>query len=143
MIYKHSKEGFFNIVNSATYKNQDEIEARQYLSASVAAMYEGANHQFAKYYTIQEDEKVLVTIMLQRDGKLVYFVTTSFTSDYMYKVIRAVRELADTTVQGAGPITTTTADFYKEALQFNRIVGFKILEVHLGHTVWVYDNGWE
>ena len=138
MVRQYNKERFMNIVNQCKYKDKDEIEARQFLSANVEALYVSANHEFAKYYIVRFDNKIMATIMLERCGSLIYFVTKDFIPDYAFRLIKAVRRLADATVKRAGPITTTTADFYIEALRFNRLAGFELYKVKPRRTVWVY-----
>ena len=140
MISEHTEEDFTVIVNVSTYKNQDIVEAIKFGNTSVANTYENANHDFAKYYTISFDDMVMATIMLQRDGNLIYFVTTSFTASYQFKMIREVRKLADDTVEKVGVIATVTATFYKEALQFNRIVGFTLWKNLPERSVWIYEQ---
>jgi hypothetical protein len=140
IVNKLNKKDFLAIVDTLDYKDKDEAEAKEFGSDSVKDSNHRANHWFAKYYTIVHDNKVIATIILQRDGFLVYFVTKDFTPNLTRKLIRTVKQLADDTIASVENIFTKTALSYDEALRFNKLVGFRLYLVSNSWTIWIYDG---
>ncbi len=140
MTVVHSEDEFFAIAETLRYKDLDEAEARDFRCKNVLGCLKASNQEYAKYYTVQEYDKVLVAIILQRDGNLSYFVTKDFTSAYTLKVIAEVKKLADDTLLSAGAIFVKTAKFYKEAIRFVKIVGFLPYKIEYSSITWVYDG---
>ncbi len=140
MITSYDRREFIDIVTSLKFKSYDNREAREFGRLNVYDSFSTANHRYAKYWTVSFDGKVLAAIMLQRDGNLIYFVTTDFISSYSFQVISDVKTMLNRFVPIGGPVFVTTANWYKQAVRFVGIVGFKKLSFNSAATKWVYDG---
>jgi hypothetical protein len=123
-----SREDFYNAINSITYRNQDIAEAQQFGCSTIEDCYNKAKHRFASYYVIYEDTVPIVTVMLQRDGYIIFFISNNVQNSLA--LIRVLKELADMVVMCAGPIITKTAYWYEEAQRLNKIIGFKEYQLY-------------
>ena len=96
-----------------------------------------AKHKFAKYFIVVEDDTPIVTVMLQRDGHIIFFIS----KDVKNKValIRVLKKLSNKTVRRCGAIITKTANWYNEANKLNKIIGFKKYEIYDYYTFWVKE----
>lgn len=126
------------VVGSMTYLNQDEAEARDFGWQSVKNCYEKANHEFAKYFIVYEGYRPICTIMLQRDGNLIFFVSDTIGNHVGF--IKEIKNLAEEHTSRCGPIKTKTASWYKEALRINEIVGFQPHIIYEKYEIWVYGQ---
>jgi len=133
------KHEFLEIVNSVSYKDDDEKEAMEFSKSDVKYIYnKSMNHKYAKYYVVEHAGLVLSTIALQRDGYLIYFVTKDFTADLALSMVRCVKSLADTTVERVDVIFVKTAIWYDEAKRFVRLTGFSTMFISTNYIIWKY-----
>jgi hypothetical protein len=123
-----SREDFFSTIDVITYRNQDIQEAIEFGCTDILDCYMKAKHRFAKYYIVEEDGRPIVTVMLQRDGHIIFFISNVVNNNI--SLIRELRILADTTVANAGAIITKTALWYTEAQRLNRLIGFRDYQIY-------------
>ncbi len=123
-----SREEFFTAVNSITYRNQDIIEAIEFGCTDILDCYMRAKHRFAKYFIVEEDGTPIVTVMLQRDGHIIFFISNNVQNNIT--LIRVLKRLANRTVRRAGAIITKTALWYEEAQRLNRLIGFRDYQIY-------------
>jgi len=137
-----SREAFLLLITHLDFKDDDEKESREFTGGlGIVEMYKHrANHDYAKYYIVKDNEKILVTIMLQRDGSLIYFTTKDFTPNLTRGVIRSVRNLANKTVRKVDNIFVKTAPWYAEAIRFVKIIGFTQIRVNKYDIQWIYER---
>jgi len=136
-----NRNDFLYIVNSVTYKESDEEEAKEFGYMSVKQMYNVCMYYYSKFYVIYDNEDaVLCTIELKRDGHLIYFVTDALTPFKIPTLVRTVKHLADLTVEKVDNIFTTTMNSYTGAIRFNELVGFT-LKIDKGvFSIWAYEK---
>ena len=129
------RETFFDTIDAITYRNQDIAEALEFGCNSILNCYQKARHRFAKYFVVYEDSRPIVTVMLQRDGQIIFFI--SDTVNNSLALVRELRNLCSTTVAGAGAIMTKTASWYTEAKRLNELTGFRVYAVVDYYEYWV------
>ena len=122
------RDTFLDTVRSITYRNQDIREALEYNCESILDCYLKAKHRFAKYFIVKEDDRPIVTVMLQRDGHIIFFISDTVNNNI--SLIRELKTLANTTVNNAGAIITKTALWYEEAQRLNRLIGFRDYQIY-------------
>jgi len=119
---------FYSAINSITYRNQDIAEAIEFGCDNIVDCYNKAKHRFAKYYVVYEDGIAIATVMLQRDGYIIFFISNNVQNNV--SLIRTLKKLANRTVRRAGAIITKTALWYEEAQRLNRIIGFVDYQIY-------------
>jgi len=127
---------FIRYVDAISYRDDDEKEAREFGCVNVRHCYDKAKLEFARYFVVLEDDIPVATIVLQRDGQLVFFISKDVKRPVA--LVKALRRLAKKTVKCCGPITTKTANWYKEALRFNEVIGFKLYKIRDRSQIWVF-----
>jgi len=130
------KQLFFAAVNSIDYRDDDIKEANQFGCSSIEMCYKKANHAFAKYFIIEYKKEPVVTVMLQRDGHIIFFISKIKMPNI--KLIRTLRRLAKKESKCAGPIVTKTASWYIEALRVNKLVGFWPYKLYSTYGFYVF-----
>jgi hypothetical protein len=132
------RENFLSVVDSMTYRNQDIREAQQFGCSSVPACYKRIKDRFARYYIVYEDTKPIVTVMLKRDGNIVFFIASEVK--HHIGLIKCLKELATLTVKNAGAIMTKTAYWYEEAQRMNKLIGFKPYQKYDYYGLYVLEE---
>jgi hypothetical protein len=122
------KQTFFDRVDTIEYREQDIQEAREFGCKSIKACYTKAVHRFAKYFIVYDEYTPIVTVMLQRDGYIIFFISKNVNSPV--KLIKVLKRLANKVTKNAGAIITKTAKWYTEAQRLNRIIGFKDYQIY-------------
>ena len=130
------RKAFYLTVGSIKYRDQDQEEARYFGCLNVKDCYDKAKHEFARYFTLTDEGEPVVTVMLQRDGQIIFFISDRIK--HKVALVRALRRLAKKTVKCCGPITTKTANWYEEALKFNKLIGFKLYRINNRYQVWTF-----
>ena len=123
-----SREEFFSAINTIEYRSQDLKEAIDFGCESILDCYMKAKHRFAKYYLVEENGIPIVTVMLQRDGYIIFFISKNVNSPV--KLIKVLKRLANNVTKNVGAIITKTAKWYIEAQRLNRIIGFKDYQIY-------------
>jgi len=139
MFYKMvDKDKFYSTVNTIKYRTNDIREAYEFGASSIKVCYDKAKHKFARYCIVYEDDnRPIVTIMLQRDGNMVFFISKDVSSPIA--LIRLLNNLASDTAKNSGAIFTRTANWYKEALRLNKLTGFKLYQKYDGYNLYVRE----
>ena len=130
-------EAFMEVVEAMEYRFNDTREAKEFGCAGVPTCYLNANHRFAKYYVLYENDIPVVTIILQRDGMLVFFIAKKIEKHIT--LIRMLKAFARETVDKVGPIATKTALWYTEAQRLNVLIGFKDYELYDEYGIYVLE----
>ena len=133
-----NKKDFFDAVNSIHYRNQDIREAQQFGCKNVPDCYHKANKAFARYFLVLDDGTPVVTVMLQRDGHIVFFISKDISSPI--KLIRTLRRLARKQTSCVYPIITRTANWYDEAVRINKLIGFSLWKESEKSSLWIYPS---
>jgi len=134
-----SREDFYKAIDGIDYREQDIKEAFEFGCTSIKVCYDKANHSFARYYLICEDNGTpVVTIMLQRDGHLVFFISNIISSHI--SLVKALKRLADETILWVGPIFTKTAYWYTEAQRLNKLIGFRPYQKYNRYGIYVKSD---
>jgi len=133
-----TKKEFYEAIHSISYRNQDVKEAFDFGCTSIEDCYNKATHLFARYYLVKEDDKPIVTVMLQRDGHIIFFISSNVNNKLA--LIRNLKKLADDTIRDAGAIITKTAHWYTEALRLNKVIGFKVLSIRDIYSFYSYGE---
>ena len=133
-----TKEDFFNIIDSIEYREQDITEAKDFGCSSIRDVYLAAMHKFARYFVVYEDDIPVVTVMLQRDGHIVFFIS-KYVKHHI-AIIRFLRSFAMEVVECCGPIITKTANWYTEARRLNDLIGFKLYYLKDKFGIYVLEN---
>ncbi len=124
-----SREPFIDIVSWMDYRDDDIKEAIEFGCTGVPGCYNRADHLFAKYFVVYDDnDQPVATVQLQRNGNIIFFIRKNVTNHI--GLIRCLKELATSTVECCGAKTTKTAYWYDEAQRINKIIGFKALTLH-------------
>ena len=131
------RDTFLSTIKEISYRNQDITEAHQFGCNGIYGCYKKANHRFAKYYIIYEGDTPKCTVMLQRDGHIIFFISKDIENKV--GLIRELKRLADEVVSSAGAIITKTANWYNEANRLNRLIGFKKYHILDYFTLWVKE----
>ena len=128
---------FFDIIETIEYRDQDKKEAFDFGCTDIIDCYRKAKHRWAKYFIVEEDGRAIVTVMLQRDGNIIFFISR----DVRKKValIKQLRKLANKVTNKCGVIITKTANWYKEAQRLNEVIGFKEWRIYDYYTHWVKE----
>ena len=139
MFYKLvGKDEFYSAINIIKYRINDIREAHEFGAESIKVCYDRANHNFAKYYIVYEDNGVpIVTVMLQRDGNLVFFISGTVSSPIA--LIKLLKGLANNTVANIGAIFTKTINWYNEAIRLNGLIGFRLYQRYDSYDIYVKD----
>jgi len=133
-----SREAFLVVVDSITYREQDIKEARMFGCPDIKSCYLKADWLFTNYYVIYEDDVPIVTILLQRDGNIVFFISNTVKKHMT--LIKGLRKFAKETVDKVGPIITKTAYWYEEAQRINKLIGFKNLQKYNNYGLYYYEG---
>lgn len=136
-----TRDEFLFLVNSVKFKDTDEQEAIEFGYMSVKQMYNVCFFYYSKFYIIRDnDDHILCTIELKRDGHLIYFVTEDLTPFKIPTLVRTVKQLADETVAKVDNIFTTTMNSYSGAIRFNELVGFTLKIDKSRFSIWAYER---
>ena len=130
---------FMETVKLIDYRDGDIAEANEFGCISISKCYLKANHAFAKYYIVYEDDRPIVSVMLQRDGTIIFFIS-KHVKKYI-RLIRLLKRFARKTSRRYGPIVTKTASWYTEALRVNKLTGFKLWKMYNNYGLYV--NGYD
>ena len=133
-----SKDTFFDAVSAIKYRADDIKEAYQFGCDEISHCYTKADQQFARYFIVYESERPIATVMLERKGNIVFFISEEIKSHI--GLIRALKELSRKTVRNAGPIFTKTAYWYKEAQKMNKVIGFKPIILKDDYGIYILDE---
>ena len=95
-----------------------------------------ANKTFARYFLVLDNGKPIVTVMLQRDGHIIFFISKNVSSPI--RLIRVLKQLADKQTDCLYPIITRTANWYKEANRINKLIGFSLWKESEKSSLWIY-----
>ena len=128
---------FLDTVDQIEYRNQDITEAFQFGCDGIIGCYRKAKHRWARYFVVYEDERPIVTVMLQRDGHIIFFISKDVNNSIA--LIRELIRLATSVVNCCGAIITKTANWYEEAKRVNRLVGFREWQIYNNYTLWVKE----
>ena len=135
------KETFYTAVAMIKYREQDVQEAVDFGCRSIRDCYDKANHDFIRWFLVFEGTSPVCTVALQRDGHIIFFIADNIK--YKKRLVKVLRELAEMAVGCCGPIITKTIGWYKEALKFNRLIGFHPWKINDIYQLWVYgDPDW-
>jgi len=137
-IVEAKRSEFMDVVFSMKYRNQDIIEAKDFGCKEVPECYIKMKTEFAKYFIVYDGEKPIVTVALQRDGYIVFFIAKEV--EHPIKLVRTLRKLARRVTDKCGPIITKTAVWYKEAERLNKLVGFNEWKLFDSYSLWVYPK---
>jgi len=145
--YTEDSEYFLNIVKGLEYKENDIKEAQELLypklDVQVYDVLISAPNRWADHYLIKDDnndDKIVCTITLDRNNNLHYFVTKDLTTANALSFVKTIKTLADKVLECRKVLFVTTANWYEEAIKFNKLIGFKILKSSngKGFTTWYY-----
>jgi len=127
-----SKDVFYENIEAITYRNQDIKETFDFGCKGIKDCYDKATHKFARYFILEEDGRPIVTVMLQRNGHIIFFI--SDTVNNKLALIKELKKLANKVTECCGAIITKTANWYEEAKRLNLIMGFVTLSIRDGYT---------
>ena len=127
---------FLEVVGSIRYRNQDIKEAMEFGCKDIADCYEKMKKEWARYFVAYEGENPVLTVALQRDGHIIFFISDSI--QHPIRLTKAMRRFAKKMTKNCGPIITKTASWYEEANRFNKLVGFSLWKVFNRYALWVY-----
>ena len=116
------RDTFLNEVSNIEYREDDIREANEFGCLDIHNCYMKAQKHFSRYFIVYEDMRPICSIMLQRDGNIIFFISKNVK--HKIKLIKVLRKLANKIVNCCGPIITKTASWYDEALRLNKIIGF-------------------
>jgi len=116
------KDTFYNAVRSIEYREDDIKEAKQFGCPELIHCYDKAFHVHARYFIVYENLRPVVTVMLARNGDIVFFISKDINNKI--GLIKTLRKFSKETVKAAGPIYTKTAYWYEEAMRMNKLIGF-------------------
>jgi hypothetical protein len=118
------------------YRDDDEKEAKGFGCKSIADCYVKSNHEFARYFILTQDTHTVATVLLQRDGHIIFFTSKSII--HHISLIKSLIRLAKRESKCAGPLITKTASWYKEALRINRLIGFWPYKLYSDYGFYVF-----
>ena len=138
---------FLDVCSKLTFKPDDEKEAKDILgfsSGSVLKVLKSAPNRWAEHYLIREPEKnkIVCVITLDTSNNLHYFVTTDLKPSNSISFVKTIKTLVEETVKYRHVVFVTTRLWYKEAIKFNRLIGFQLLKTNKGRDIshWFYSN---
>ena len=131
---------FFKAVNEAVYNPLDEREAYEFGYRNVKDAYRSAKIGYARFYLVKHGDDVLVPILLQRDGMLIFFTTNKLQDANVHGLVRVLRKIARKTVHGCGSIFCISAPWYDQANKLLKITGFRIVRKRPDMIEWVNDG---
>ena len=133
-----SYDTFFSAVKSIEYREDDIKEAKEFGCIDILNCYRKALKPFSRFFVVYEDDIPVCTILLRRDGNIVFFIS----KDIKYKIglIRILRKLSKKVVRCCGSIITKTASWYDEALRMNKLIGFKPYKLYNKYGLYVLEK---
>jgi len=153
---------FLQVCSQLTYKEKDELEAKEIISGSffshtdrmnnkhkltndsgyVIQALKNAMNRWANHYLIYDKDKIVCTITLDINNNLHYFVTKDLTPKNSISFVKTIKQLAKDTLVCREVLFVTTRDWYKEAVKFNKLIGFKPFRIlkQLNTTIWYLSN---
>ena len=133
-----SRNDFLETIHDINYRDDDIKEAIEFGCNGVFDCYRRAKHSFAKYYIIYENDRPIVSVMLQRDGHIIFFIDK--VVHHPLRLVKKLKRFARTTAQHRGTIITKTASWYNEALHLNRLTGFKPWKVYNKYGFYIVEE---
>jgi len=131
---------FFSSIENVKWQVLDTQEAMFLGYKSCYDAFIKADRRWGKYYLVKSKKEVLVAIIVQRDGEVIYFTTQSLPGSNMRRYIRIMRSLSDSILRRCGPTTVTAAPWYADAARFLEIVGYRIYRKTPTFYSWVKDG---
>jgi len=142
-------EYFLSIVKQLEFKPNDEKEAREILypkvDATVYDVFISAPNRWAEHYLIKDENKnnaIVCAITLDLNNNLHYFVTTDLDQSNSLSFVKTIKALVKSTIALRHVVFVTTRTWYKEAIKFNKLIGFKIIRTSNGKGIstWFYSK---
>ena len=130
-MYKYEevdKATFFSEVLRINYRADDVKEAKEFGCQNIEICYKKTDKRLAKYFVIYYDTEPICTVLLQRNGHIIFFIAENAPNPVA--LIKCLKELADKVVSSCGGIITKTALWYAEAQRLNKIIGFEEYEIY-------------
>jgi len=139
---------FIHECKNLQYKENDKLEIKQLTNNKYSEpvdMYSNMNNKYNTFYIIKDSKinKIVCTIILDTCNNLHYFVTKDLKSNNTRRFIKTIKHLAIETVKYNKIIYVTTALWYTQAIKFNKLIGFKCIEIdrYINISKWEYTNG--
>ena len=132
------RKTFFSTIALIKYRENDIAEAEDFGCINIRNCYEKANRDFARYFVVYEGNDPIVTVMLQRDGHIIFFISKDVK--HPIRLVRVLKRMAKKYSDCAGPIITKTAYWYKEAQRLNELIGFKPYKLYNKFGLYVYGH---
>jgi len=132
------KDTFYDAIRSIEYREDDIKEARLFGCPELIHCYDKAFHHHARYFIVYEDLRPVVTVMLARNGDIVFFISKDVNNKI--GLIKTLKKFSKETVKAAGPIYTKTAYWYKEAQKMNKVIGFIPLRLTDDYGIYVLEE---
>ena len=135
------RERFLMKVAEIRYRNQDIREAHEFGCKNIRDCYERADRHFARYFVGYEDETPVLTVMLQLNRYIVFFISKDVEKPI--RLVRGLRRFARKMTRHCAPIITKTANWYDQAIRLNKLVGFVPWVIRDGYSLWVFGSDLE
>ena len=143
MIKKVSYRELISIVGSLSFKEKDEMEAREFNCKNVIDCYFNIKMpEFSECYIVYDNRTndVLCPIVLQRDGFLIFFVTKNLGRTNQIQFVKDIKKLSQDVVNRVGSIFVNTINWYKEAHKIDELIGFRPYKRNYKFTTYVLEN---
>jgi hypothetical protein len=140
-----SPEEFLSICSGLKYKEKDNKEVEHITNGklnNVYDLYKSMIHRWTEYYIIEHEDKVLCTIVLTYNNYLHYFVTVDLVPNITLSFVKIIKQLACETIQKRQVIFVRTSTWYKEAMKFNKLIGFRCSKINedYEYSEWYMDQ---
>jgi len=135
-------EQFLRLCSEVEYKENDQKEAVMYGYKDVVDLFRNVRNRWARHYIVMKGNDILCTITLDTSNNLHYFVTTRLVPQNTLGFVRKLKRLMEQEAQRVDVLFVHTALWYKEAVKFNELMGFKLMaqDTEEETSVWYYSK---
>jgi hypothetical protein len=136
------KETFMKLVDRTKFRYEDEVEIKQFGIKNVQTAFSKIDGRTTRWALIVDDKdnnNICAFIALPRDGYMSFF--TNINIKHHIAFIKELKNIVNWyTDNYETTLFTRTANWYKEAIKINKIVGFKPFEVGDTSTLWIFEK---
>jgi len=133
------KDIFFKNIKNIHFKHKDNIESMEYGYKNVKDLFKDLYYcDFCRFFVVKDDEFIYAAITLDRCGNISFFTTKNLVADKAIKFVRTIKNLIDWyLINYETTLFVTTANWYKEAIKLNKLLGFEKYKEYHNKTKWV------